>query len=220
MLGGLRRLAAVFLFCLAASPVVEIRAAEKSDVNIVIALDCSWSVSSVEYALQIKGISRALRDPAVVAAISGGTHGRISLLLTQWATASHQMVVLPWTTITNSIEASAFALRVAQVPRAMIAGGTSLSGALLHANRQLAAAPLEAERDVIDLVTDGDNNNGPKVQPVRDSIIAEGTTINALAITNENENLVDYLVFNIIGGPGAFVEPAVNYRRFAAAFRK
>ena len=195
-------------------------AAGRSDVNIVIAVDCSWSVSSVEYALQVNGIAEAVSDPEVISAIRAGARGRIGLTLTQWAISSTQIVSIPWTQIANRNDALAFAQRAANAPRRMIAGGTSISGAMLHGLQQLDSAPFRADRRVVDVITDGTNNNGLPTTSTRDVIVAQDITINALAVINEKPSLATYLNDYVIGGPGAFVEPASDYKDFVNAFRR
>jgi len=64
--------------------------AQRNDVNIVIAMDCSWSVNSNEYRLQIAGIAAAFSDPEVLTAIRNGNYGRIGVILTQWSTRQSQ----------------------------------------------------------------------------------------------------------------------------------
>ena len=84
----------------------------------------------------------------------------------------------------------------------------------------LASAPYRAERQVIDIAADGENNSGERVERVRDRTLDSGITINALAILNEVSYLNYYFQNRVIGGPGAFVQIAKDYNDFGRAIRR
>jgi hypothetical protein len=48
-------------------------------------------------------------------------------------------------------------------------------------------------------------------------VVEAGTTINGLAIVNEEPDLEDYYREHVIGGPGAFALRADDYQAFARA---
>jgi hypothetical protein len=77
--------------------------------------------------------------------------------------------------------------------------------------------PGNARRRVIDISSDGVNNTGGSLDEARDGAILQGVTINALAIMNELTGLDWYFRRHLIGGPGAFVEPADSYDDYEAA---
>ena len=54
-----------------AALVMPARAEQPVAIELVLALDCSASVDSDEYALQLEGLAAAFRDPEVLAAIDG-----------------------------------------------------------------------------------------------------------------------------------------------------
>lgn len=193
---------------------------KRADLNLVIAMDCSWSVNVSEYALQAGGIASAFSDPEIISTIADGYHGRISVLIIHWSTSSTQKIAIPWTVIETPSDAIRFANKAAAMGRETVNGGTSISGALEFGQNSFAAAPVRADRLVIDIIADGENNDGNRVENTRDSIIARGTTINALAVINEVSYLHYYLRNRVIGGPGAFVERAADYIDFKRAFRK
>jgi len=190
------------------------------DMNLVIAMDCSWSVNSAEYALQVGGVAAAFADPQVVAAITANPRGRISVVVIHWSTSGNQKIALPWFTIANADDALRFANAVASMQRQTANGGTSIAGALRFAQNTFTSAPTPADRYVIDVIADGENNNGDRIEFVRDAVVRLGTTINALAVANEVSYLHYYLRNRVIGGAGAFVEKAFDYRDFKRAFRK
>ena len=77
-----------------------------------------------------------------------------------------------------------------------------------------------AQTDVVlslDVSTDGRNNSGPPVAPVRDRVLAQGITINGLTILNEWPTLDTYVEGNVAGGPGHFVIPANDYEAYGEA---
>lgn len=195
-------------------------AQQRTDLNLVIALDCSWSVSAVEYALQAKGLATAFRDPQIIKSISGGTHGRIGVAVIQWSVDGNQNLIVPWTLIAGQGDSQALAQRIALTQRQNLGMATSISGALSRSGELLDLAPFIPERQVIDVVADGENNHGPEVEPIRNALVERGVTINALAVLNEVGHLDTYLRDNVIGGPGSFVEPARDYKDFTRAIRK
>jgi hypothetical protein len=66
------------------------------DLELVLAVDISFSMDSEEQRLQRDGHVAAIRHPEVIAAIRGGLHGRIALAYVEWAGAATQDVVVPW----------------------------------------------------------------------------------------------------------------------------
>jgi hypothetical protein len=82
-------------------------------------------------------------------------------------------------------------------------------------------------RRVIDVSGDGANNAGELIVPTRDSVLAQGITINGLPImlkrpnpnTMDIEELDIYYEDCVIGGPGAFVVPIHNESQFIDATR-
>ena len=187
------------------------------DLNLVLAIDCSYSVNAVEYALQMAGMASAFTDPAIIRAIEGGVHGAIAVTVVQWSHQHSQIIVVPWMKISNRREAFDLAAMIASARRRTSKGSTSISGVLKFSQRLLSASPYRAVRNVIDVVADGENNNGERVEWVRNRLNANGITINALAILNEVSYLKFYMQNRVIGGNAAFAEYANDYSDFAAA---
>lgn len=203
-------------FCLL-SPLPAGRAQEyEVDLALVLAIDCSFSVDTQEYALQMEGLGRALMTPEVKAAIAQGVRQRIAIAAIQWSDERNQRVVLPWTIVSGSADADELGQVLARLPRALTEGGTSISTAVTYSAALFSSAP-SAERRVIDVSTDGRNNSGPPVPPVRDRVVAQGITINGLTILNEWPTLDTYFEANAAGGPGHFVIPANDYASYGEA---
>ena len=57
-----------------------------ADMALVVAVDTSNSVDDRRYHLQVEGIAKALEDPGVINAITGGAHGGIFFSLVEWLT--------------------------------------------------------------------------------------------------------------------------------------
>jgi hypothetical protein len=189
------------------------------DVALILAIDCSFSVDSNEYRLQMEGLGQALLGPEILEAIKHSPHQQMAILVMQWSDQDNQQVVLPWTKISTVADINYVAAKLGSAPRQLAEGGTSMSSALAFAAVQFSNAP-KAERRVIDLSTDGRNNIGLPVRVVRDKIVSEGITINGLAIRNEWPTLDIYLDAQVAGGPSYFVMSTDTYADFGVVMRR
>ena len=194
----------------------------KTDLNLVLAIDCSYSVNKAEFDLQVQGIAAALTSNEVIKAIEGGQHGRIGLSVYQWAGPENQVVVVPWTLVRNEQEARNFAARLLAQPRQTAEGVTAIGSALSFATDHLNAAPFPTERNVIDMQADGTStwSRGLPIRDGRDKAVAQGIVINGLPILNEVSYLHYYFENHVIGGKGAFIEIAKDYKAFAKAIKR
>lgn len=190
------------------------------DLALVLALDSSASVDAREFALQRGGLAAALRDDDVAQAIADGPLRRIAVTVVEWAGAAQQVVAVEWTVVGGQGDAAALAERIDRLERAIQTGATSIAGALSFGSALLRAAPFGASRRVIDLSGDGRNNQGQNVEDVRRVVLAQGITINGLAILNEHPTLNHYFKERVVGGDGAFVEVADDYESYVTAMRR
>jgi Protein of unknown function (DUF1194) len=186
------------------------------DVALVLAIDCSYSVDTGEHQLQMEGFGAALQSPEVLRAIQSGAHQRIAVVVFQWSDVGSQRIIVPWTIIDNKQSADAVGNILARGRRSVAEGGTAISSALLFGYSLFADGP-RATRQVIDLATDGRNNMGVPTPQARDAVVAQGVTINGLAIINEWPTLDRYLENQVAGGDENFVEKAANYDDFGSA---
>jgi len=186
------------------------------DLALVLAIDCSFSVDSREFALQMEGMGRAFQREEVKEAIASGARQKIAVAVVQWSDDRNQIVTLPWTVISGGADADELSKLLAAMPRQLTEGGTSISAALAFSAPLFAAAP-SAERRVIDVSTDGRNNSGPPVSPMRDRLVAQGITINGLTILNDWPTLNFYFEQRVAGGEGHFVIPADDYEAYGQA---
>lgn len=202
--------------------------AQAIDLLLVLAADVSRSIDEAEFTLQRKGYSAAITDPRVLAAIRGGAAGSIAICFIEWSGAGEQNVVTDWTVIRDEEDAGGFAAAIIAAPRSFI-GRTSISGAIDFAMERFAAAQPRAGRRIIDISGDGTNNSGRPVTDARDQAVAQGVTINGLAIINDKPNpgyafhtqppggLPEWYRQNVIGGPGAFLRVVEDFHSFADA---
>ena len=188
------------------------------DVELVLAVDASGSVSAAEFDLQTHGLADAFRDPAVIAAIRDSGPDGIVVALMQWSSPGQQVVAVDWTVAYDAASAAALADRIEAAGR-LILGETAIDGALRFAAGLIDANGFEGRRRVIDLSGDGQTNWGRDPDPARDRAVAAGITVNGLAIVNEQPGLAQYFREHVIGGPGAFVAVAADYDDVAAAIR-
>ena len=194
--------------------------AQAVDLQLVLAVDTSGSVSEARFELQKQGYVAAFRSPQLLRAIASGSKQAIAVTMVQWTGPTLQIQVVPWTQIRDEASMHAFADAVAAVPRRLFGGGTSISGAIDHAMMLFQTSDLKGARRVIDVSGDGTNNRGRSVTQARDEAVAAGATINGLPILALEPELDQYYQNNVVGGPGAFVVPAQSYETFAEAVLK
>jgi hypothetical protein len=105
-------LARAWLATLAATLLAQARAEDSSpavDLELVLAVDVSSSMTKDELRVQRGGYVSALRDPQVVSAILSGARGRIAIAYFEWASPEHQRLLMPWTVVDGPASIEAFA---------------------------------------------------------------------------------------------------------------
>ena len=233
---GLHRLAAAALAAIALSMAADAaptpRFADTSasavpvDVELILAVDVSYSMDPEEQALQREGYVQALRSKEFLTALREGAHGKIAVTYFEWAGQFDQKVLMPWRLIDGPEAADAVADELARAPYRR-ASRTSISGGLLFAKPLFDTSGYRGVRRVIDMSGDGANNAGVPVVPTRDGVTAAGITINGLPIMIRRsrgsmmdiDNLDVYYEDCVIGGPGAFVVPIHDRSQFVEATR-
>jgi hypothetical protein len=206
---------------------VDIRAsAIPVDVELVIAVDVSYSMDPDEQALQREGYVLALTSKEFLQALRQGPHGKIAVTYFEWAGQSDQKIIMPWRLIEGPESADAVAAEIARAPYRR-ASRTSISGGLKFAKPLFDNSGYRGLRRVIDVSGDGTNNAGDLIVPTREEVLAAGITINGLPImlkrplrgSMDIENLDVYYEDCVIGGPGAFVVPIHERKQFIEATR-
>jgi hypothetical protein len=157
--------------------------------------------------------------------------GAIAVAYVEFAGAYEVRTVLDWSVIRDEATAGDFVARLTAAPRSF-RGRTAIGAGMEEGLKDLASAPYEAARRVIDVCGDGTNNNGPDVAEVRDRAVQSGVTVNGLAIINEHPvswtfahvqppgGLANYYRQHVTGGPGAFVVEIHDFHDFGAAFTR
>ncbi len=200
--------------------------ADDVDVELILAVDVSYSMDPDEQALQREGYVSALTSPEFLNALKAGIHARIAVTYFEWANADDQRILLPWRLIDGRASARAVADEIARAPYRR-AYRTSIAGALLFAARLFESSGHRGIRRVIDVSGDGTNNEGPLIVPTREAVVANGITVNGLPIMLKKpqpgsidiEDLDIYYEDCVIGGPGAFVVPIKEREKFKDAVR-
>ena len=196
------------------------------DVELVIAVDVSYSMDPDEQALQREGYVLALTSKEFLQALRQGVHGKIAITYFEWAGQFDQRIIMPWRLIDGPESADAVAAEISRAPYRR-ASRTSISGALNFAKPLFDDSGYKGLRRVIDVSGDGTNNAGQLIVPTRDEVLAAGITINGLPImlkrpyvgTLDIDELDVYYEDCVIGGPGAFVVPIREREKFIDATR-
>ena len=188
-----------------------------ASLALVMAVDVSESVSSERYLLQHDGIARAFENPKLLDAIVAS--GGIEVLVLEWSDPDKIAITVDWTRIGDRDSAARFAAAV-RATRRTSHGLTAIGAAMQAAAAALDHTPEPATHSVIDLSGDGMANFGPAPAEIRDQLVAQGITINGLAILTEEPWLAQYYEQNVIGGPSAFCLVAESMDSFAEAMLK
>jgi hypothetical protein len=196
------------------------------DVELVLAVDVSYSMDMDELAIQREGYAQAIVSKEFLQALKTGPNGKISVTYFEWAASSDQKIIIPWRVIDGPESADAVAAEIMKTPIRR-ASRTSISGAINFAMPLFVENPHRGLRRVIDISGDGPNNNGAPVTGARDAAIEKGITINGLPImvkepsysTMDIDNLDFYYEDCVIGGPGAFVVTIKDRDKFKEAIR-
>jgi hypothetical protein len=196
------------------------------DVELVLAVDVSFSMDPDEQALQRDGYREALVSPDFLNALKQGMHGRIAVTYVEWAGATDQRVIMPWRLVDGPDSAQAVSDEIGR-QRLRRAARTSISGALYYSASLFQESGFRGIRRVIDVSGDGTNNQGQIVTVARDEVLSRGITINGLPIMLKRpqpgsvdiDDLDIYYEDCVIGGAGAFVVPIREREKFREAIR-
>ena len=214
--------ALILLLVLAAPPALS--QPVEVDMELVLSVDISRSMSHVDLATQRRGYGEALTSEAVLDAIAQGPLGRIGLSYVEWSDSEQARVLVDWTLIDGPEAAADAAALIARETGGTLRE-TSISSGLLHSAAQFDRSPFVSWRRVIDISGDGPNNNGLPVTLARDRVLAAGITINGLPMMAAGDglwslpDLDEYYRDCVTGGPGAFVLPVRGWENFGEAIR-
>jgi hypothetical protein len=196
------------------------------DVELILAVDVSYSMDMDELAVQREGYAQAIVSKEFLQALKSGPNGKIAVTYFEWAATGDQKIIIPWRVIDGPETADAVSEEIMKTP-VRRASRTSISGAINFAMPLFDENPYHGLRRVIDISGDGPNNNGPPVTGARDAALAKGIVINGLPImvkepsysTMDIDNLDFYYEDCVIGGPGSFVVSIKDRDKFKEAIR-
>jgi hypothetical protein len=221
------RLARTILAATAAILTGPASGAEPVDVELVLAVDVSLSMSPMELDIQREGYAAALTHDRVLQAIADGAHGKIAITYFEWAGVTSHRIVVPWTVIAGRADAERVAAMLSAQP-ASSARRTSIAAALGFGADLFAESQYRGIKRVIDISGDGPNNQGEPVEAARDAVVKQGITVNGLPLMTSGgfssvydvTNLDGYYSDCVIGGPGAFMIPVNDWTQFPEAIRR
>jgi hypothetical protein len=196
------------------------------DLELVIAVDVSYSMDLDELAVQREGYAQAIVSKDFLQAIKAGPNSKVAVTYFEWSASSDQKIIIPWRVIDGPESADAVANEIMKTP-VRRGSRTSISGAINFAMPLFEENPYRGLRRVIDISGDGPNNNGAPVSGARDAALEKGITINGLPImvkepsysTMDIDNLDLYYEDCVIGGPGSFVVTIKDRDKFKEAIR-
>jgi hypothetical protein len=192
-----------------------------TDFNLITAIDVSDSINRHDEWLQYSGLARGVVDAEFLNRIAQGAEGRIGFVAFTWSSGGQVAVVVPWTVIETRADAERVAAQFNAAPRIDRSafgryrplsssvdrdrgGMTDIAEAIEAAVRLSLAAPFPAPRSVVNILSNGVDNNGQDPSAIRDNAIRMGMTINGI-VFGDRDDLPDYFRQNVIGGPGAFL---------------
>ena len=196
------------------------------DVELILAVDVSYSMDMDELAIQREGYAQAIMSKEFLQALKSLPNGKIAVTYFEWAASSDQKIIIPWRLIDGPETADAVAEEILKTPIRR-ASRPSISGAIYFAMPLFDENPYKGARRVIDISGDGPNNNGAPVTGAREMALSKGIVINGLPImvkepsysTMDIDNLDWYYEDCVIGGPGSFVVAIKDREKFKEAIR-
>jgi hypothetical protein len=196
------------------------------DIELVIAVDISYSMDLDELAVQREGYAQAIVSKDFLQAMKGGPTSKVAVTYFEWSASNDQKIIIPWRVIDGPESADAVANEIMKAP-VRRGSRTSISGAINFAMPLFEENPYRGLRRVIDISGDGPNNNGVPVAGVREAALGKGIVINGLPImvkepsysTLDIDNLDWYYEDCVIGGPGSFVVSIKDRDKFKEAIR-
>ena len=188
------------------------------DLELVLAVDSSSSVTAEEFDLQMRGIAEAFRHSAVVAAIEAAGDLGVAVSLVQWSDNRRQFLAVDWMHLTDAESAEAFAEEIDATPRFLIGGGTAIGGAMSFSTRlmrsQRLRRPAQGRRHL-------GRRPGEPGQPARRTSATRrwrpASPSTAWPSSTRTSCVDRYYLYNVIGGTGAFLVTAADFQDFQEA---
>jgi Ca-activated chloride channel family protein len=144
-------------------------------IALVLLMDGSGSMNH-HWATQREQTAAALENPIVIDAVE--RQAPVALLVGQFST--FMRVEVPWVLMHTAEDVRNVAARIRSI-QFMDGPDTNIGPALMAAQAELAAAPCEADQQIIDLSTDGISQEGP-MEVARDRAQEAGIRINVIGV--------------------------------------
>lgn len=186
---------------------------------LILGIDISSSVDGGEDRMQRQGLARALRDPAVAAAVLSEARAHVALSVFEWSGRGQQRVLLDWTDLHTAADLERAADIIAASRRSHRDFPTAIGDALRFAAGRLAQRP-DCDGQTVDLSGDGIHNEGIGPQIVYRDPAFDGITVNGLIILGDDPRLPDHYRDTVLHGPGAFLETADGFADFERAMQR
>jgi hypothetical protein len=224
---GIRLAFALACMSCSSAAVAQTGEAPRVDVALVLTVDASGSIDAPEFRLQKEGIAGAVTDPEVLSTIQSGRNGRIAIAYVEWGAPGGAKMVVDWMLVSDPASAAEFGNAVLGAPRS-VQSYNAIGDAIDLAVKLFAACPCQPARRIIDVSGDNPDNRSHLPAPLaRDAAVADGVTINALAILQDGRLgpegrpwLVETYERTVIGGFAAFAIAANSRADFARALRE
>lgn len=207
--------------------------AKEVDLEIVLAMDGSGSITKSEFELQIIGTVAALKDPAIQAAILSGPTGRVAISALIWSDAAFAKYPTNWFLLNSPQSIDIFAANLlsfnnpsaTETRQGIGGGGTGIGDGIVYAIDMIENNQYQGLRKVVDVSGDGIETEpwfkkAFKLPDARALAIQNNITINGLAILTDNQRLDEYYRNEVIVGAGSFVVKANDFDAYAEAIHK
>jgi len=196
------------------------------DVELILAVDVSYSMDLDELAVQREGYAQAIVSKEFLQVLKSLPNGKVAITYFEWSASSDQRIIIPWRMIDGPETADSVSNDILHA-RVRRGSRTSISGAIYFAMPLFDEDPYHGSRRVIDISGDGPNNAGAPVKGARDEALSKGIVINGLPImvkapsysTMDIDNLDWYYEDCVTGGPGSFVVAIKDREKFKEAIR-
>lgn len=205
----------------------------ETDADLITALDLSDSIMRHEEWIEFEGLARAVEHREFLRAVAGGRFGRVGFAVFAWSSGGVHQDVVPWTVIAGPADAARVADRIRHARKtlrfdlrmarrtephgAAPPGRTDLSAALEFAIGRALSRPHPADRTVINVCGNGDDNVGAPPDQARDLAVGFGLVVNAMVI-GRRPGLAEYYRRHVQGGAGSFVLDATAPDALGDAF--
>src|SRR5215471_15237319 len=132
------------------------------NVELVIAVDVSYSMDMDELAIQREGYAQAIVSKDFLQALRALPGSKVAVTYFEWSMSGDEKIIIPWRVIDGPESADAVAAEIMKTP--IRRGSTaSISGAINFAVQLFEQNPYRGLRRVIDISGDGPNNDGAPV---------------------------------------------------------